>query len=325
MIINPETLDLLMKTAGMTQKALADRSGVAAKTIGRILKNEGGSHTATSVSRIARALDTSAEALATPPDVAQRRAADERMKKAGYHRVSFYLDGRTALNFGLVEARYGISARVQIEAAPLFATLLAEMSLAERRKNLEAYKEAFAIANGLAPVHLQNAHISRGDFNDACEAEEASLAANDLSGSTINDDAWAGVTSTDDYGFEDCGDLFIAHLRHLVTNHEIKPISRISGSASALSYDAFDEDLAKITNCDYWAEFALAHRHVRIRDIPEDLRGDDRAAERAAWLAAKVPGDARKEHEAWLARIDLSDLGLDGAHEDASKGGQPDA
>ena len=138
MIINPETLDLLMKMAGMTQKALADRSGVAAKTIRRILKNEGGSHTATTVSRLARALDTSAEALAAPPDDAQRREADESMKKAGYHRVSVYLDGRTALNFALVEKRYGMPAQAQIEAAPLFATLLAEMSLAERRKRADS-------------------------------------------------------------------------------------------------------------------------------------------------------------------------------------------
>ena len=167
----------------------------------------------------------------------------------------------------------------------------------------------------IAPGHLHNASIASNDLEDACWDEAQSIAANDLSG-----------TSFDDEGREGDDDLFVDFLSRAFQDAIPSVVDDLGLSVSSFGeFNLLEIDLAKITNGDPWAEFALAHRHVRIRDIPEGLRGDDRASERAAWLAAKVPDDARKDHEAWLPSIDLGVLGLDGAHDAASKGSQSDA
>lgn len=309
MTINAEALNIQMKQAGLNQNALAERSGVSAKTIGRILKGGHKSNPATA-NRIVDALNTTPEALATPPDDAQQRKAEEDMKTMGYHRVSFIISGQTALNFNLVEARYGLSVASVFEAAPLFATLLAEMSLAERRARLAAYVDALCATE--APEHLRCAEIASNNAEEACMSERRSLAANDLSGNTFDEDERKGEN-----------DLFVDYLRRASKTFNPAVIGDVDGTAARLDYEIFRDEQDAITNGGYWAEFSLLHRHTRIRDIPEDLRGEDRAVERAEWLAAQVPEAARKAHEDWIASMpSLDDFDLGNTAAAVNDGGQ---
>ena len=325
MTINAEALNIQMKQVGLNQNALAEKSGVSAKTIGRILKGGHKSNPATA-NRIVDALNTTPEALATPPDDARRRDADECMKNLGFHRVSFYIEEQTALNFALLEHRYGLPALEVIKAAPLFATILAEMSLADRRKRLEQYGAAFDAAMDAAPQHLKGAFRATNDVGDAVAAEEESIAANDLGGRIIDSDEWVERSYTDETGIEETRDLFAEFLQRLVSDHGLKEIGIIGGAADNLSYDVFSDTLERLTNGDYWAGFALLHRHTRIRDIPEDMRGEGHAVERAEWLAARVPEAARKAHEDWIASMpSLDDLGLGDTTAAVNDGGQGNA
>ena len=49
--------------------------------------------------------------------------------------------------------------------------------------------------------------------------------------------------------------------------------------------------LDEITGGCWKAELALTHGHVSLSDIPEELRTEGREADRAEWLAARVPED----------------------------------
>jgi len=59
-------------------------------------------------------------------------------------------------------------------------TLLAEMSLADRRRKLEAARSALNAAFQLVPEHLQHGRVGSGDFDHAGEDELGSLAARDI-------------------------------------------------------------------------------------------------------------------------------------------------
>lgn len=286
-MINPDALRFEMWKKDMTITALADKTGLSPKTISRILVRKFHPN-ADTARKIADAFRVSPAALATPPDDLRRAKAEVKRAKQGLHRISADLAGRAALNFDLVEKRYGIPVDVQIEAAPLFATILAEMSLADRRKRLAESKAAFAAALDVMPKHL-DCYRTEDPFDEACRAEEDSLKKSDVSGVRIEG------------RFRDeTGDLFIASLQRLVTKFKNEAVTEISGSADGPDTDLFDGLFESISGGDEWAKFALLNRHVRLRDIPEGLDGPDRAA----WLAAQVPGVARAEYLKSLAALD---------------------
>lgn len=297
---NIDTVERLMKERGLTQARLAERANVSAKTISRILTGVGNTNK-TSMERVAAALDTTPEGLAVPLDDAERRESDKQLKEANFHRTSFYLRGTTTLNYALVEERYGLSAMAVIDAAPALLTLLAEMSLAERRRRLATYKDAFDAAAEMAPKHLLRVRGAWTDFDNACCDEEEALEKHDLSGGSISADGWVE-------GDDDTGDLFVAFLRHLSEGIDAEVLEFPGGTAASIDSRILQGDLSRLTNSDDWATFALEHRHARIRDIPVELRGNDRAIERAAWLVAQVPEAARKAREDWLADLDVTEF-----------------
>jgi hypothetical protein len=65
------------------------------------------------------------------------------------------LDGDTALSFVLVEDRYGIAMRRQLDLAPLAVAILAELSLEARRENLQE-----AVAAWPAPIEWSDFSLS---------------------------------------------------------------------------------------------------------------------------------------------------------------------
>jgi transcriptional regulator with XRE-family HTH domain len=297
MPINGRTLETELERRGLSQNDLADLSGVSAKTISRIKK--GGRQNSSTIKRIASALGKSPEALAAAPDETSRREAEVFLRKAGFRRLRSYIDGQTALSFSLVEDRYRVSATALIEAAPLLFTLLAEMSLADRRTRLAAFRAAAQAMLDAAPSHLicPNFQIA-----DAIESEEASIDARDLTGTPID-----GALR-----FDDDDNLFVEYLKGLSAAVDPEAIDYVDAASGVLSYRILSADLVAITNGDSLAEFALERGFARINAIPAELRRSGQEEQRAAWLAAKVPETARLEHEARLREIesDLLELSL---------------
>ena len=289
MIIHPKTLEVLLQRRGLNQRELADKMGVSVKTISRI--KTGRPPSTSTLAGIVRELNTTREELAAPPS--EQASAEEALRSLGYRRLSTHISGRRALQYALVEARYGVTPKAAIEMAPLLVTLLAEMSLADRRAGLRALRNARYNLVTVAPSHLHGVWRADLDLDDALVSEEASIDAADIRGAEIEDGQ-----AVDDR------DLFVSYLQKLTVELDGSRIAHLDGSIDWIDYDILEEDLNRITNGVPLAEYALTGGHARAKDIPEHLRADDRAAERAEWLAAQVPEAAEAEWEAQRKLVD---------------------
>jgi transcriptional regulator with XRE-family HTH domain len=310
MLIKPETLKTLR--AGKSMKRLAQEACVDRRTIARIEKGEIAPERVRdeTVIRLARALGTTPQKLSERPDhEAQREAA---LRRSGHRTVRTILDGRTALSFALVEKRYGIAPQRQIEMAPLFAALLAEMSLADRRRRLEAANAAFEEAMAKLPSHLGHGALAESYFNETCCDEDRSIDAKDLFGRHVLDEGSSRVVP---FRWEDGNPFF---------NFLCEQAEALLGEEQGMGIDGDgpghdglpDRPMIlegyldrEICGGNEWGRRALEDGHVRVRDIPPEL-WKAAPAERGAWLEARYPPDLRAEKEAFFASLDIELFGV---------------
>jgi len=305
MSINPRTLKLLRDRAGMSQMALAEKSSVNRRTISRI---EAGFETPTrrrqhTVESLAKALGVSCAELSKEPDNKDQR--DQELRKRGYRLLKTYVDPRTVASLELVEHRYKIPVRMQVLLAPLFSTLLAEKSLARRRKRLTEARPAFQDALARLSKHLGHAQVAELDFGEACAHEEASIAAKDLFGSVILEKAYT-VEPFD----PDETNPFIDFIRDELalleeqTGEEVASPSNPDAAGLPNSPAVLDEYLRReVCAGSQRACQAVQEGRVRLKDVPPELWSKDMSAERAAWLEAKYPAEEWAKQEAELREL----------------------
>jgi transcriptional regulator with XRE-family HTH domain len=179
MNIDVTTFDLLLRKNGMTQAALAERANIGTKTVGRIRRGE--PLRTTNVKKIADALGVSIEELIAPPtDVLAERAE----KRSGLHRVVVDLEGQAINALTITAKHYRVSEKAVLAAAPLMFSILAELSLKQRRDKLAAWKEATLSAMETGPKTHEDFTISSimDHFWDLYYTERDSIDARDLSG-----------------------------------------------------------------------------------------------------------------------------------------------
>ncbi len=306
MPINPETLKKLR--GDLSQDGLADKAGLTRRTISRIETGKADPakiHRVT-VERLAKALGTTPEKLADAPTA--QTITDAMLRHMGLRKLSTYLDGDTALSFTFVEERYGIPPKRQIDMAPLFTAILAELCLRERTEKLEINSSAFENYYDTLPKHLQQGQEARTYFKYAYDDEKASIESKDLFGKSIQEAA-----EVNDYvvwPFDpDESNPFASFITSLANNLKID-IEDNTGIAVPIGMDGlpeqtcvFHSELEKICGASLWAELALQQGYARIRDIPDDLRADDKVEERAAWLEARYPAELRAKREREMESI----------------------
>jgi hypothetical protein len=251
---------------------------------------------------LAKALGVSIEDLSRAPS--EEEDLEASLRKSGYRPLRTMVDAETALAFKMVQHIYGIPIRSQIEMAPLFAALLAEGSLAWRRKRVEAIEEAADRLMSLGGGHFSFAY-SAYRAEDGAAAERDSIARRDLFGEHVGDDAF-------DFGFDPSKNNPFADF--------LENFSKEVGAESV----TFDKDfgwktseglpnyrigadiISRQTGDDPDAEYALLHGHVQLKDLPEELLGDDKEAERVAWMIERIPSEelaARKAERDKLSAI----------------------
>lgn len=293
MRINPETLKRLRKKTGFSQETLAEASGVAKKTIARIETGKGGETRGETARRIARALrveDKDVEVLTKEPESEEARRAE--LRKLGLLPIKLLLDGETLLAYDLVEKEYGYDMNSLIHEAPGLFTLLAEMSLADRRRRLEKAREATEAVNEALPEYLPEFAWS---YRDA----EKSIDTRDVFGARIKE--WRDGYWDGDGGRSPFSDFLIEQVKNLGDNDAIddeeilyEPAHELdsghNGYYKACLFKKFRESL---TGGSLRADYALTRGYVRITQIPEELRGEDKdtVAKRVKWLEAKVPDE----------------------------------
>jgi transcriptional regulator with XRE-family HTH domain len=185
MTINGETLKAWRKRRGLSQQALADRAKLSKRHINRIEAGQADHRQVrgSTVERLARALKVEAEALGLPID--DDNDPHGLLGGIGYRAINLPLGPETHLNFDLIKLHYGVSMEELVEAAPWMFALLAESSLAERRRRIAEARAAFANAMNHVPRHLAASAAEWPDFHEVHEAEIRSISERDIFGTGI--------------------------------------------------------------------------------------------------------------------------------------------
>ena len=148
---DPESLRSLRQKKKLSRSRLAERSGIAERTIQR-LENEPQrcqKPREDTVNRLADALDVEPDVLSgrSPlPEPDMEAPSDSKGVQVGAQ-----VAPRARLFYDLIKRRYGVSVTEIITMAPLFFTLLAEGSLAWRREKLKKAREALDQLEGCGP------------------------------------------------------------------------------------------------------------------------------------------------------------------------------
>lgn len=289
MKIHPETLKRLRKAQGWSQQELADKAKIEKKTIGRLESANGGEARESTARLLASALKLgNPRILALGPESEAVRDEVSRINfDSGGSGPRVHIDSETALAYDMVEEHYGVEMHRLIEEAPMLFTLLAEASLAERRRRVEDARAVLEEFNRALPEHL-------ADSGWAYEEEEESIGRRDLF-------RHPGDLEWDDPRWEEYrknGNPFSNFLKGLAENLEtgngaLEPADvEFDPDISCRGY-LFPELRARITGGSPRADWALSHGHARLAQIPKRLRGEgeDAARERAEWLEAQITDD----------------------------------
>ncbi|MCY3825549.1 MAG: helix-turn-helix transcriptional regulator [Nitrospinae bacterium] len=323
MKIQPKTLQKLRKERGLSQQELADEARIDKKTVAHIEGGKGEPRVST-VERIAKVLRVKAEILAEAPDTEAVKRAE--LQKLGLRVEKLLLDGETILAYDLVKNRYGVDMNSLVYAAPLLFTLLAEMSLAERRRRLEKMKMEWETYEQNVPKYMVP-HWSRHD--DCVEGEENSIDKRDVFARDVFHECLAADESYFDESNSPFNDFLIEQAKNLgpendAVNHEKIHFYPYGGSLELeVERDVFHEAplfkgfQERITGGSTRAGYALSRGYTRLRDIPHRLQppspyleqgeeDESAVSERVKWLEDKVPNEDWDKWERWVDSLDIN-------------------
>ena len=302
MKIIPETLKHLRRKRGFSQQKLAEEAGIDQKTVARIEVGKGGETRGKTLRRITEALRVKPETLAEAPDADARH--DEEFRKkfgAGVFNRKLRLDGEVLISYDLVKENYGVGMQKIINVAPMLFTLLAEMSLNERRRRAEEAEEAIDAFNRVRPEHIEG-RSWEGSY------EKSSIAQRDLFARSID---WMEVNR---FYYEEERNPFSDFLTQLAEelgseNEAIDPEEIHFDPETVFDHIPLFESFRKsLTSGSTRADYALSRGKVRIGQVPKELCGEDEnvTSRRVKWLESKVPDEDWNEYKNWLDSLNLS-------------------
>ena len=328
MKIQPETLRKLRKERGLSQQELAKEARIDKKTVAHIEGGKGEPRAST-VERIAKVLRVKAEVLAEAPDTEAVKRAE--LQKLGLRVIKLPIDGETLISYDLVEKNYGVGMRGLVYAAPMLFTLLAEMSLNERRRRLKKMQKKWKGYEQNVPEHMIPNHARH---EDSANAEENSINKRDLFARRIHsgDDDF-GLNFISDESYFDASrspfnDFLIKKAKKLgpdndAISHEKIHFYPYGGSLELegeldVSHEAslFEEFRERITGGSARANYALSRGYTRLREIPQRLQppnpfldeeeeNENVVSERVKWLEEKVPDEEWEKWERWIDSLNI--------------------
>ena len=199
------------------------------------------------------------------------------------------------LAYDLIRRRYGVSATEIINMTPLFFVLLAEGSLAWRRKKIEEAYEGKGRLEGIGGFWSGSLASASLVMEEGIEVEEESIGKADLFGEHLLSDT--NSTFMLDLFDPSQDNPFASYLRGLkdelakpgVADMDSNDLS--FGSPSKFpDYHICRDELEGIANGSAQAKRALETGHARLSEIPKEMMADDAGEERAKWLEGELPG-----------------------------------
>ena len=294
MKINPNLLHNLRKKKGLTLNQLANMSKVSKRTIQRLEKSPRSSKEESSSTLHEHTLNKLAKALRVPPDVLTGKGKspppefDKTDTNTKHIQIGGLIAPKVRLAYDLIKHRYSVSVTEIINMAPLFFVLLAEGSLAWRRKKVQEASELIdALEQGQAESHIFDIAVITGE--NAERAEKDSIDEADLFGEHLLKDSYIGEF------FDPSKDNpFANYLRKLAKKFDIVDTDDNLGSFGSPwlrfpDYDICRDELDEITKSSSNARRALETGCVRLSDIPKELMEEDAGEKRAEWLERELP------------------------------------
>jgi len=298
MTLNSETLRRLRRRSGFSQQDLADRAKVSKRTIARLEAGEAqAENRSRTIRNIAHALRVDADTLSAPP-------SDEDINDVGaeMQRVMTFITPQAMFDYQMVEDRYDVSIDALVSAAPWMFAVLAEISLHDRRERLGVARSHLAQLRDVMAFHLGQAPEPFTEVQARLDAEEASLAADDVFGRMLPEiGEWPEV---EDHPFA----AFLASQATKLGSPVIDPAELETQLCEPLPlWSVHRAWLNDLSGGDPVAAYALRMGWVRVSDIPRELRGDSRGAERAAFLRKVVPKEEQTKIEKNQSNTSIGD------------------
>ena len=300
--VDPRALTATRRRRGWSRQRLSEASGVPDHRI--------------------RTVEKAAEKVSVPPRDATRLAQALAVKETELSGeeplgdlppqpadvgVSLKTAPALRLAYDLVERRYGATSRDLFVLAPLLFVLLAEGSLASRRKKLEKAERAF---DDLEEMAKDNPTLYFGKrqsvVRQGISEEQASIDAADVLGRRVRDSDWAVVHgfSEDDTNITPFADYLEELAKDLDKPHLVNFDSLLLADQGldpwgANPYEVCGSELRKVAGMSQEALAALQWGDARLAEIPEEMMVEGAWEERRGWLEDKLSEDARKYTE-WV-------------------------
>lgn len=297
MKIDPERLRILRQQKGLTRAELHKRSGLSERTIQR-LENEpdrsqkSQEHTLNS---LAKALGVESGVLTGELPLPESDNAPA--ENPDLVQIGAKITPKARLAYDLIKRRYGVSATEVINMAPLFFVLLAEGSLAQRRKKLKKADEAIDL---LSQDNESGEKIifseSVGHVSNAYKLIEESIDKADIFGEHLFSDPHFPISDPFDFTEENPFANYLRKLAKELKNAGVVNVDEgtldlggVSRSKHKFSYyDICGDELNRIANGSPDAKRTLETGCARLSEIPKELMGEDADEKRAEWLEGKL-------------------------------------
>ena len=292
--IHPDTLKAMRQRRGLSQAKLEIRCAEMRQKVGiaTIKRIETWDKTPTYMAtpivaeRLAKALGVEVSDLAKEPKADDVGRAKD-FPGFGMRQLRAAVPEKTHLSFHMVEHLYGVPVRTQIEMAPLFMALLAEGSLAWRKKRLAEIEEK---ADELMALGGGNFSFVRNVYHtqEAADYEHESIRKRDVFGKHVAEDTYS-------LGYDpNTNNPFADYLRALASDigtndAKLDPRFVEIGPSGFPEYRIGGGLLDDVAAGNFDAEYALACGHARIAEIPKELLGADNTEKRLEWLISKIP------------------------------------
>ena len=296
MKIDPDCLRTLRQQKRLTRAQLADRSGITERTIQR-LENESQRSQKThehTLNSLAKALGVKEKPGVLTGDLPLPESDKAPVSDPERVQIGAQIAPKTRLAYDLIKHRYGVNATEIINMAPLFFALLAEGSLARRRKKLQEAEDAINRLDQMRDevghwIFLQATTVA----GNASEPEKCSIAEADIFGEHLLDSPF-GLPNAPFDPLE--VNPFVHYLRKLASEPTISDVVDVDkGDLNFRSqykfpdYEVCTEELDHISQGSSKARRTFETGHVRLSEIPEELMAEDAGERRVKWLEDKLP------------------------------------
>ncbi len=298
--IDPRNLRALRKAKRLSRRQLAVKSRVSERQLAR-LESSRKAVRSTTFRRIAEALGTDSKELSGASPLQPAPAPPEDVH------VGLRVSPQLRLAYDLVRLRYGPTRKQIVELAPLLFVLLAEGSLAWRKKRVGEVDE---LVHRLHELGKDSQLYFAKYVEDVCEAavevEKTSIRSADVLGDTVRgeDYLYQRFTEDDLYGVVPFAD----YLCNLAEDMGIEGIVDFYPNDSdamvgydtiwgAEPYEVCRDRLAELTGGSKYARWALLYGDVQLSNIPQDLLEPEAKDARVAWLESKLSDEVRSRQD----------------------------